>query len=113
MLQGDAKWGALYSCEAFILPSHQKNFGIAIAEALACVIPVLMTKKVNIWREIEDDGAAIICNDNLEGILKILSEWLNLPTEKTRVMSAQMHFLFCAAIQYSPNGQIDGKFAIA
>jgi hypothetical protein len=31
MLQGTAKWGACYSSDAFTLPSHQENFGIAIA----------------------------------------------------------------------------------
>jgi len=31
MLTGDAKWGALYGAEAFVLPSHQENFGIAVA----------------------------------------------------------------------------------
>ena len=30
MLSGDAKWGAFYGCEAFILPSHQENFGIVL-----------------------------------------------------------------------------------
>src|SRR5690606_26372536 len=50
MLQGDAKWGALYGCEAFILPSHQENFGIAVVEALACSKPVLISDQVNIWR---------------------------------------------------------------
>ena len=34
MVIGDAKWGAFYGSEAFILPSHQENFGIAVAEAL-------------------------------------------------------------------------------
>ena len=29
MITGDIKWGSLYGCEAFILPSHQENFGIA------------------------------------------------------------------------------------
>jgi glycosyltransferase involved in cell wall biosynthesis len=52
-LSGDAKWGSIYGCEAFILPSHQENFGIAVAEALACCKPVIITNKVNIYREIE------------------------------------------------------------
>ncbi|MEO6639327.1 MAG: glycosyltransferase, partial [Ferruginibacter sp.] len=32
MLTGPAKWGAFYASEAFILPSHQENFGIAVVE---------------------------------------------------------------------------------
>lgn len=54
MLSGDEKWGTFYNCEAFILPSHQENFGIAVVEAMACGKPVLISKNVNIWREIEE-----------------------------------------------------------
>ena len=57
LLQGDLKWGALLAAEAFILPSHQENFGIAVAEALAVGTPVLISYKVNIWLEIEADNA--------------------------------------------------------
>src|SRR6185369_16511419 len=47
LLSGDAKWGAFHGCEAFVLPSHQENFGIAVAEALACGKPVLISNQVN------------------------------------------------------------------
>jgi glycosyltransferase involved in cell wall biosynthesis len=47
MLQGDLKWGALHAAEAFVLPSHQENFGIAVAESLACHTPVLISNR---WR---------------------------------------------------------------
>ncbi len=40
MLQGAAKYGAFRAAEAFVLPSHQENFGIVVAEALACGTPV-------------------------------------------------------------------------
>ncbi|CDZ47720.1 glycosyltransferase [Neorhizobium galegae] len=30
MLAGDAKWGAFRAAEAFVLPSHQENFGIVV-----------------------------------------------------------------------------------
>ena len=59
MLRGNLKWGSFYSCEAFILPSHQENFGIAVAEALACGKPVLLSNKVNIAAEIERDGVGL------------------------------------------------------
>jgi glycosyltransferase involved in cell wall biosynthesis len=76
MLTGDVKWGALSAAEAFVLPSHQENFGIAVAEALACGTPVLISNKVNIWREIEADGAGYVENDDLAGTTSLLQRWL-------------------------------------
>ena len=52
MLEGDLKWGALHAAEAFVLPSHQENFGVAVVEAMACGVPVLISDKVNIWPDI-------------------------------------------------------------
>jgi hypothetical protein len=76
MLAGDSKWGALYGCEAFVLPSHQENFGIAVVEALACGKPVLISDQVNIWREIVEDGAGIAEADTEEGVEKLLRRFL-------------------------------------
>jgi len=76
MLQGDAKWGALYGCEAFVLPSHQENFGIAVVEALACGKLVLISDQVNIGREIVEDGAGLVEGDTEEGVEKLLRQFL-------------------------------------
>jgi glycosyltransferase involved in cell wall biosynthesis len=78
MIQGDAKWGALYGCEAFILPSHQENFGIAVVEAMACNKPVLISNKVNIWFEIENAIAGIVEKDTLDGTNQIFNKWAQL-----------------------------------
>ncbi len=72
MVTGDAKWGAFYGSEAFILPSHQENFGIAVAEALACGKPVLLADKVNIAEEIAEDGAGLMELDTPDGTLQLL-----------------------------------------
>ena len=78
MLAGDLKWGALHAAEAFVLPSHQENFGIAVVEALACGRPVLISDKVNIWREIADDGAGLFEPDDQAGTGRLLARWFAL-----------------------------------
>lgn len=80
MLSGNAKWGAFYHAEAFILPSHQENFGIAVAEALACSTPVLISNKINIWREIEAVGGGLVRPDTEAGTSALLSDWIALST---------------------------------
>lgn len=76
MLTGDAKWGALYGCEVFILPSHQENFGIAIVEAMACGKPVAITRCVNIWTVVEQYHAGYIFNDRLQDTIEVLERIL-------------------------------------
>ena len=77
MLSGNLKWGALSAAGAFILPSHQENFGIAVVEALACGTPVLISNKVNIWREIAAAEAGYVENDDLAGTAQLLERWVN------------------------------------
>ena len=78
MVSGTMKWGAIYSSEVFVLPSHQENFGIAVAEALAAGLPALVTNKVNIWREIEAGGAGLVTADSLNGICDLLQLYCDL-----------------------------------
>ena len=81
MLTGACKWGALRAAEAFILPSHQENFGIVVAEAMACGTPVLISDKVNIWREVVAAQAGIVKPDTLEGTVHLLQGWFALSDE--------------------------------
>jgi glycosyltransferase involved in cell wall biosynthesis len=94
MLQGDMKWGAFYDAEAFVLPSHQENFGIAVAEALGCGLPVLISDKVNIWREVQSSGAGLIAPDTLDGTIRLLNEWLSLTEERRQAMALAARELF-------------------
>lgn len=84
MLTGDAKWGAFYGCKAFILPSHQENFGIAVVEALACGKPVLISNQINIHTEISNSNAGFVADDTASGTEELLRKWNDLsPAEKT------------------------------
>lgn len=76
MLEGDGKWGALYGCEAGVMCSHQENFGISLVETLSCDRPVLVTSKVNIWREIEEDGGGFIAEHSRADFSRLLYDWM-------------------------------------
>lgn len=88
-LLGDQKWGAFFASEVFALTSHQENFGIAVAEALACGLPVLISDKVNIWREIEKDGAGLVAPDTVDGSVSLLARWLAMTPDARARMREQ------------------------
>ncbi len=86
-LTGDRKWQALAGAEALALVSHQENFGIVVAEALSVGTPVLISDKVNIWREIEQNHAGFVAPDSVEGARTLLRNWLESPPETRKSMS--------------------------
>ena len=94
MLTGDRKWGAFHSADAFVLSSHQENFGIAVAEALSCSLPVLISNKVNIWREIRQVEAGFVDNDDLPGTFRVMEQWVEaeLQTRQTMRTAARKCF---------------------
>jgi glycosyltransferase involved in cell wall biosynthesis len=86
MVRGNLKWGAIRSAEVLFLPSHQENFGIVVAEALACGVPVLISNRVNIWREVLADGAGLIEPDNTLGATSLLRQWTNMAAHSRAAM---------------------------
>jgi glycosyltransferase involved in cell wall biosynthesis len=87
MLAGEDKWAALYGSEAFVLSSHQENFGISVVEALACKKPVLISDKINIWKEIIEGGGGMVKDDTLEGTIELIRFWANLNMEEKLKMA--------------------------
>jgi glycosyltransferase involved in cell wall biosynthesis len=94
MVSGDVKWGAFRTADAFILPSHQENFGIAVAEAMACSLPVLISNQVNIWREIQQSEGGIIDIDTQEGTERLIEKWLATPDDRWHRMRANAKACF-------------------
>jgi len=94
MIGGPLKWGALHAAEVFALPSHQENFGIVLAEALAAGVPTLISNKVNIWREIQSDRAGLVAEDNLKGISQLFQSYLNLPDDTKLAMRQRARVCF-------------------
>jgi glycosyltransferase involved in cell wall biosynthesis len=94
MIAGDIKWGAIRASDAFVLPSHQENFGVAVIEALAVGRPVLISNQVNIWPDIKADGAGLIEEDTVDGTEQLLRGWFNLPKQERDAMAARARASF-------------------
>jgi glycosyltransferase involved in cell wall biosynthesis len=94
MLTGDLKWGALRTAEVLALPSHSENFGIVVAEALACGLPVLISNRVNIWREIVEDKAGIVAPDTLVGTEGLIRSWIALSADDRSQMGERARQCF-------------------
>ena len=101
MLQGDEKWGAFLASEVFLLPSHQENFGISVAEALSAYLPVLISNKVNIWREIDNEKAGLIESDDARGTEALLQRWLALDDSQREKMRENARHCFLRHFEIS------------
>ena len=60
MLTGTMRLAALKDADVWMLPSYTENFGLAVVEAMACRLPVVITDRVNIWREVHEGEAGIV-----------------------------------------------------
>ncbi len=94
LLIGADKWQAVHNAEALVLVSHQENFGLVVAEALAVGTPVLISDQVNIWREIEQSGAGLVEPDTLDGAYKLLRQWFSLDSATRATMSKKAQTTF-------------------
>ncbi|MBD1875769.1 glycosyltransferase [Nodosilinea sp. FACHB-131] len=73
---GDAKAALLQAADVFVLPSYYENFGIAVAEAMAAGVPVVVSKGVYIWPDIVASGSGWVCDLSLDGVTQALAEAL-------------------------------------
>jgi glycosyltransferase involved in cell wall biosynthesis len=110
MLEGEMKQGAFQSADAFILPSHQENFGMAVVEALAAGLPVLISNRVNIWREIHADHAGHVENDDLPGTIRLIERWLSMSSAEIETMRANA--ISCFARRFQIDRAVDSLLQI-
>lgn len=75
------------AADVFVLPTSQENFGFVLPEALACGVPAVTTKGVDIWPELEASGGAVIVPPEAEAIADAV-EGLVADPERRRAMGA-------------------------
>jgi glycosyltransferase involved in cell wall biosynthesis len=81
-LDGADRASALREASVVALVSHQENFGLSIVEAMACGVPVLVSRHVNLAEEIAAAGAGWVTSldrvtllGTLRGVLGADDEW--------------------------------------
>jgi glycosyltransferase involved in cell wall biosynthesis len=65
--------------EVFALPSYTENFGLVVAEAMASGVPVVISDRVNIWREVSEAGAGLVVPCDAKATAQALRRLLDDP----------------------------------
>ncbi|WP_312067457.1 glycosyltransferase [Empedobacter sp.] len=82
---GQEKIDTYYSADLFILPTHSENFGIVIAEALSCGVPVITTKGTP-WQDLEKYNAGSWIDIGVQPLIKELEAYLSLDANELMQM---------------------------
>jgi glycosyltransferase involved in cell wall biosynthesis len=77
ILSGRDKWAAMAASDLFVLPSYQENFALTVVDALQSGLPVLVSRRVNLWKDLVDAGAARDCEPELNSVATTLVDCLN------------------------------------
>ena len=91
-VDGSDKWGLYRSADLFVMPSHSENFGLAVAEALACGVPVITTKGTP-WQELETNRCGWWVGLGVEMLAGALREATSLSDEQRRGMGQRGRLL--------------------
>ncbi|MGQ9866220.1 MAG: glycosyltransferase [Pseudanabaenaceae cyanobacterium] len=81
-VQGAAKTEVLRGSDVFALPSQSENFGLAVAEAMAAGLPVVVTPGVQIAPEIAQAAAGLVVPPTVEAWGRALDALLQNPSQR-------------------------------
>ena len=84
---GEAKQATLAAADAFVLPSFSEGFSVAVLEAMAWRLPVVITRQCNL--DVEAPGAGLLCEPEAGSVAAQLRNLLSLSNEERRVMGAK------------------------
>ena len=81
-VSGELKAQILSAADLFVLPSYYENFGIAVAEAMAAKIPVVISDQVHIWPAIEQSESGWVVPTEVSPLTQALAAALADGTER-------------------------------
>src|SRR5258707_9941459 len=98
---GEAKIKLYCESELFVLPSFSENFGLVIAEALGCGVPVITTRATP-WAELEQRDCGRWIEVGIEPLVRALRQAVSLPPETLRQMGRRGRELITANYGWAP-----------
>ena len=90
---------AFAAADFWVLPSYSENFGVAVIEAMAAKLPVVITDRVNICPMVRSAGAGVVTAADVESFFAGMLEVASKPADVRHGMGAAGRAL-CAR-QYS------------
>jgi glycosyltransferase involved in cell wall biosynthesis len=82
---GESKDLLLQGSDIFVLPSFSENFGIAIAEAMAAGLPVVLTPGIQISNEVTKAQAGLVVEGEVESLSDAIAQLLTSPNLRTQM----------------------------
>ena len=94
----------LQGADMFVLPSFSENFGVAVAEAMAAGLPVIITPDVQIAPDIARAKAGLIVEGEVEPVSAAIAQLLDSPELRQHLgdngrQFAQSHYSWDAIAQ--------------
>jgi len=86
-LYGRDKFAALVDAACFCLPSRQEGFSVAITEAMACAVPVVISEACH-FPEVSDAKAGIVVPLRVDALVAALGEILASHSDAARMGAA-------------------------
>jgi glycosyltransferase involved in cell wall biosynthesis len=86
-LANEAKWQALAASTVFVLPSYQENFALTVVEALRCGVPVVLSRRVNIWQDVTRAEAGLACDLSVAGVAGAILRYVQEPALRAAAAS--------------------------
>ena len=100
MLRGDASLELLSDADIFALPSYTESFGMAVAEAMACGLPVVISDKVNIYRDVLEAKAGIVTKCDAD---EVSDAFINLLGDDNKRLNFGKAGINLVKEKYDPN----------
>ena len=84
-LNGRTKWEAMAAATMLVLPSYQENFALVVAEGMRIGLPIVLSRRVNIWSDVVEAGAGLPCELAADSVAETICRLLADPEMAQRI----------------------------